>query len=64
MIAVICNYISDELSWDVNLVLKKDQVPSVQLGEVTRLGWTSWLGERSSDKDADDLRLYPFWGKL
>ncbi len=62
--AIIRNYIGDELSWDVNLVLKKDQVPSAQLGETTHLGWTSWLGERCSDHDADDLRLNPFWGKL
>ena len=27
LIAIIRNYIGDELSWDVNLVLKKDQVP-------------------------------------
>ncbi len=64
LIAIIRNYIGDELSWDVNLVLKKAQVPSAQLGETTHLGWTSWLGERSSDQDADDLRLNPFWGKL
>jgi type VI secretion system protein ImpH len=62
LIAVIRNYIGDELSWDVNLVLNKDQVPSAQLGEVTRLGWTSWLGQRNVDNDADDLRLNPFWG--
>jgi type VI secretion system protein ImpH len=64
LIAVIRNYIGDELSWDVNLILKKDQVPSAQLGEATRLGWTSWLGERGSEHDADDLRLNPFWGGL
>lgn len=64
LVAIIRNYIGDELSWDVNLVLKKDQVPRAQLGEVTQLGWTSWLGERSSDNDADDLKLNPFWGKL
>lgn len=64
LVAIIRNYSGDELSWDVNLVLKKDQVPSSQLGETTHLGWTSWLGERSSNHDADDLRLNPFWGKL
>jgi type VI secretion system protein ImpH len=64
LVAIIRNYSGDELSWDVNLVLKKDQVPSSQLGETTHLGWTSWLGERSSDYDADDLRLNPFWGRL
>lgn len=64
LIAIIRNYIGDELSWDVNLVLEKSQVPSAQLGESTRLGWTSWLGERSAEHDADDLRLNPFWGRL
>jgi type VI secretion system protein ImpH len=62
LVAIIRNYIGDELSWDINLVLKKAQVPQAQLGETTHLGWTSWLGERSSDHDADDLRLNPFWG--
>lgn len=64
LVAIIRNYIGDELSWDVNLVLKKAQVPSAQLGEQTRLGWTSWMGERQSGKDADDLMLNPFWGKV
>lgn len=64
LVAIIRNYIGDELSWDVNLVLKKDQVPSAQLGAFTQLGWTSWLGERDSEFDADDLRLNPFWGKV
>lgn len=64
LIAIIRNYIGDELSWDINLVLKKDQVPNVQLGETSRLGWTSWLGERNSEIDADDLKINPFWGKL
>jgi type VI secretion system protein ImpH len=64
LIAIIRNYIGDELSWDVNLVLTKAQVPSAQLGENTRLGWTSWLGERGTDQDAGDLKLNPFWGTL
>lgn len=62
--AIIRNYIGDELSWDVLLVLKKAQVPKTRLGEHSRLGWTTWLGERNSDNDADDLKLNPFWCKL
>jgi type VI secretion system protein ImpH len=62
--AIIRNYSGDTLSWDVNLVLKKDHVPQARLGETAHLGWTSWLGERKSEHDADDLRLNPFWGKL
>ena len=61
LIAIIRNYIGDELSWDVNLVLKKEQVPQAQLNGQCGLGWTTWLGERRSETDADDLKLNPFW---
>jgi type VI secretion system protein ImpH len=64
LVAIIRNYSGDELSWDVQLILKKHQVPQAQLGATTQLGWTSWLGERHSDRDADDLKLNPFWGRL
>jgi type VI secretion system protein ImpH len=64
LIAIVRNYSGDELSWDVNLVLKKEQVPQAQLNGQFALGWTTWLGERHSDVNADDLRLNPFWGRV
>ncbi len=60
LVAIVRNYIGDELSWDVNLVLKKECVPQAKLDGQFSLGWTTWLGERHSEKDADDLRLNPF----
>ncbi len=50
-------YLCFELDWDVRLVLKQDEVPSATLGGRQRLGWTTWLGRRQSNDDADDLRL-------
>ena len=64
LVALVRNYLGDEFSWDVQLVLKKAQVPSVQLNQSARLGWTTWLGERDSNQDADDLTLNPLWGSL
>lgn len=64
LVALIRNYLGDEFSWDVSLVLQKQQVPSLQLNETARLGWTTWLGMRDSQQDADDLKLNPFWGRL
>jgi type VI secretion system protein ImpH len=64
LIAVVRNYIGDELVWDVNLVLKKEQVPGTRLDGQTGLGWTSWLGDRRENTDADDLLLNPFWASL
>jgi type VI secretion system protein ImpH len=51
------NYIGDELLWDVNLILKKEEVPPLVLGAGTRLGWTTWLTSQPLDHDADDLKL-------
>jgi type VI secretion system protein ImpH len=64
LIAIVRNYTGDELSWDVNLELKKQQVPQAQLNGQFNLGWTTWLGERPHHNDADDLILNPFCGRL
>ena len=59
LVAMVRSYLGDELDWDVNLVLKRDEVPAVKLGEQGLLGWTTWLGERPEGADADDLILNP-----
>jgi type VI secretion system protein ImpH len=47
-----------ELDWDVRLRLKKEDVPPLTLGgRGAKLGWTTWLGRRRADADADDLCL-------
>jgi type VI secretion system protein ImpH len=50
-------YANFELRWDVRLMLKKAEVPQTRLGAGRRLGWTTWLGQRRTDADADDLCL-------
>ncbi len=55
----IRNYIGDELTWEVQLVLRKDEVPPVQLGRLGQLGWTTWLQSQPFSRDADDLVLRP-----
>lgn len=50
-------YLCFELDWDVRLVLQKNEVPRLKLAKGARLGWTTWLGERRSETDADDLCL-------
>ncbi|WP_299044429.1 type VI secretion system baseplate subunit TssG [uncultured Tateyamaria sp.] len=57
--AIVRNYVGDALDWDVNLVLRHDEIPKAQLGHTMRLGQTSWIGTAKSDKDADDLYLVP-----
>ena len=59
LIAIVRNYMGDELMWDVNLILTKKETPALQLGTGARLGWTTWLISREPDEDPDDLCLNP-----
>jgi len=57
LIPAVRNYVGDTLIWDVNLILKSEQVPPLQLGRQGRLGWTAWLMQRRAPDDAADLFL-------
>jgi type VI secretion system protein ImpH len=45
--------------WDVNLILRKEEVPPLRLGKQARLGRTTWLVSRPADKDDRQLLLNP-----
>ncbi|MEN1678588.1 MAG: type VI secretion system baseplate subunit TssG [Planctomycetota bacterium] len=62
MIAVVRTYIGDELDWDLQLILKREETPPVKLGEEGMLGWTSWMPAEKMDHDPDDLVLEPMAG--
>jgi type VI secretion system protein ImpH len=57
--AIVRNYLGDALEWDVNLILRSDEVPKARLGHTIQLGQSSWIGERTSKEDASDLFLEP-----
>lgn len=46
-----------ELAWDLQLMLERTEVPTVKLGAGARLGWSSWLGARRRERDADEVVL-------
>ena len=51
-------YLGPELDFDVQLVLKADEVPACQLNSDAvvgaHLGWNAWLGCEPGERDADD----------
>ena len=55
----IRNYCGEHYFWDAQLVLARDEVPEVKLGQAGRLGWTTWLKTKPFDHDPDDLILQP-----
>jgi type VI secretion system protein ImpH len=48
------------LEWDLNLILKKEQVKPIQLGQEGQLGWTTWLTSKPIESDGDNLMLNPY----
>jgi len=53
----VLNYVGHELSCEMHLLLRKEEVPPVRLGGTGALGWTSWLGARRVEEPAGDLVL-------
>lgn len=55
--------LGDELAWDAQLILKREEVPPTRLGQARgnapRLGWVSWLGAQPRTRDAADVRIAP-----
>lgn len=57
LVPIVRNWAGDTLAWDVNMVLRRDEVPATRLGQYGRLGWTTWLTPRASERHAADLFL-------
>ena len=57
MLDWVRNYVGEGLEFEVQLVLKQQEVPSIQLGKRGHLGWTTWLKTQPFSHDADDLVL-------
>lgn len=58
----IKNYMGEELVWDAQLILKKEEVPAASLGKSGRLGWSTWMKSKPLPQDADNLILNPRQG--
>jgi type VI secretion system protein ImpH len=63
--AMVRHWIGLELAWDLRLILKREQVPRLQLraapeqpdGKDGRLGRSAWLGHYRRPRDADQLLI-------
>ena len=53
------HYAEEEYSWDLRLVLAKEEVPVTQIGVAGLLGWTTWLKTKPFEHDAEDLVVQP-----
>lgn len=51
-------YVGLAMDWDVNLIVKKEQLPGLRLGSAP-LGWTSWLSSKAPLADDRQLLINP-----
>ncbi|SAK50885.1 type VI secretion system baseplate subunit TssG [Caballeronia ptereochthonis] len=57
LVALVRQHLNGELSWDAQLVLVADEVPTAQPGRYGRLGYCAWLGLAERRADCADLAL-------
>ncbi len=57
--AWVRNYMGDVLAWDLQLILKAEEVPQLRLGQVGQLGWSTWGISGPVEQDVDDLVIRP-----
>ena len=59
LVAAVKTYVGEEKAWDVQLVLKRAEVPTTKLGQSGRMGLSTWMGAPRRDADADHVILQP-----
>jgi type VI secretion system protein ImpH len=59
LVAAVKTYAGEEKAWDVQLVLRRDEIPATRLGQAGRMGLTTWMGQPRRHTDADDVVLRP-----
>lgn len=59
LVAAVKTYVGEEKAWDVQLVLKRDEIPATRLGQTGRMGLSTWMGSPRHAADADQVVLRP-----
>lgn len=52
------SYLVKPLQWDLEVILKAEEVPQTTLGSYGQLGYTSWLKSQPVAEDKDDLLVH------
>lgn len=59
LVAIVRSWTHDEFWWDLQVVLRKPDVPGTRLDATSGLGWTSWLLSGAATHDAREYVLDP-----
>lgn len=50
-------YTGHAYSWELQLVIKRDSIPRIRLGQFGNLGWSTWVFSDSPPHDSDDFLM-------
>ncbi|MFN7662506.1 MAG: type VI secretion system baseplate subunit TssG [Alphaproteobacteria bacterium] len=53
---LVAYFCGEDQDFRLNLILKKEEVPSVRLGQGMALHWTSWVNRDNTDPQTDDAQ--------
>ncbi len=59
LVSLVRAWVGDELWWDINVIVRRDEVPGTRLDARSGLGWTSWLLSGRAERDAREYILEP-----
>lgn len=59
LVDLVRNYLNDELIWELQLILLREQTPPVRLGTEGHLGLNTWIEPDGLVCDADDFCYHP-----
>ena len=59
LVAIVRTWTTDELSWDVQMILKQAEVPGTKLNARSGLGWNTWLLGGRAKRDANEYLIDP-----
>ena len=59
LVDLVRNYLNDELIWELQLILRREQTPPVRLGMEGHLGLNTWIEPDGLVRDADDFCYHP-----
>ena len=59
IVAIVRSWVGDTMWWDVQAIIRRDEVPQTRLDAKSALGYTTWVWSGKATRDADEYRLDP-----
>ena len=59
VVAIVRSWVGDTMWWDIQAIVRREEVPQTRLDAKSGLGWTTWVWSGEAKRDAHEYRLDP-----